>query len=56
MTIFTEAVVDHPFSLAVTPPFFQVANGFRYNKVCGRVIGYQKGSTDAFDLQESSAS
>ncbi len=28
---------------------------FSYNRVCGRVIGYQKGSTDAFDFSLSSA-
>lgn len=31
------------------------SNGIRYNKVCGRVIGYQKGSTDAFDFSLSPA-
>ena len=29
-------------------------NSFTYNRVCGRVIGYQKGSSDAFDSLISS--
>ena len=29
------------------------SEGFPYNKVCGRVLGYQGGSTDAFELVNS---
>ena len=29
---------------------FFAMEGYTYNQVCGRVIGYQQGSTDAFDF------
>ena len=29
---------------------FFATEGYTYNQVCGRVIGYQQGSTDAFDF------
>ena len=31
------------------------SNGFNYNHICGRVIGYQNGTTDAFDTIVNSA-